>query len=224
MVKKPLFKLMKGNAMELPIYHQQKIMAKQQSNLSYIKQSYDFKLMILKEFLEDIEQNKHKQNFDINAHYQAFYAPKFAAIGGTISGHVRNFKNYLIMELLVFMKSKYETMDLFTMKMYQTYSKEVFNSSPTQKNIIPLLNNEINLEQKLKDKKETFGHSHVSKMSWLNILGDGVNDEMKSIFNEYYNRFISQRISLKKICEEEENAVKLILKSSKDNKETKKEE
>ena len=51
MVKKPLFKLMKGNAMELPIYHQQKIMAKQQSNLSYIKQSYDFKLMILKEFL-----------------------------------------------------------------------------------------------------------------------------------------------------------------------------
>lgn len=209
--------------MDLPIHHNQSIMEKQKSNLEHIKQAYDFKLLILREFLQDIEENKHKQNFDINAHYQTYYAPRFAAIGGTISGYVRNFKNHLIMELLVFMKSKYERMDLFTMKMYQTYSKEVFNSSPTQKNIIPLLNNKINLEQKLKDKKETFGHSHVSKMSWLNILGDGVNDEMRSIFNNYYNGFIGQRILLKEVCAVEENEVKLILKTSKENNENKKE-
>lgn len=210
--------------MELPIHHDQKIMATQKSNLEHIKQAYDFKLMILKEFLQDIEENKHKQDFDINTHYQTYYAPRFAAIGGTISGYVRNFKNNLIMELLVFMKSKYERMDLFTMKMYQTYSKKVFNSSPTQKDIILLLNDKINLEQKLKDKKETFGHSHVSKLSWSNILGDYVNDEMSSIFNNYYNGFISQRILLKEVCSVEENEVKLILKTSKENNENKKEE
>lgn len=208
--------------MDLPIHHNHSIMEKQKSNLAHIKQAYDFKLLILREFLQDVEQKKHKQNFDINAHYQTYYASRFAGIGGTISGHVRNFKNHLIMELLVFMKSKYEKMDLFTMKMYQAYSKEVFDSSPTQQNIIPLLNNKINLEQKLKDKKETFGHSHVSKMSWLNILGDNVNNEMRSVFKNYYNEFIRQRIILSNICTNEENEVKAILKASK--KENKKEE
>lgn len=209
--------------MELPIHHNQNIMEKHKTNLEYIKQSYDYKLSILKEFLKDVENNKHKPDFDINEHYQTYYASRFAAIGGTISGHVRNFKNYLIIELLLFMKSKYERMDLFTMKMYQTYSKKVFNSSPTQKDIISLLNNEMILEQKLKDKKEVFGHSHISKMSWSNILGDYVNDEINSIFKEHYNEFINQRILLKEICSNAEDSVKLILKTSRDKNENQKE-
>ncbi len=209
--------------MDLPIHHQQIIMENQKSNLEYIKIAYENKTIILKDFLEDIEKNKHIPDFNIQEHYDNHYKSRFAAIGGQISGYVRNFKSCLIMELLLFMKSKYD-MTLFTLKMYQTYSKELFNSSPTQKDLIPLLNKDIDLKKKLSEKKKTFKFTHVSKMSWLNILGDGVNDEMKSIFNDYYDGFTKQRMSLKDICEVEDNAVRILLKSSKNNNENKKED
>ncbi len=209
--------------MKLQIEQHQVIINSQQTNLNLIKEFYKEKTALLKEFLEDIEKNKHRSDFNIQEHYDNHYKSKFAAVGGKISGCVRNFKSSLIMQLLIFMKSKYD-MNLFTLKMYQTYSKVLFDSSPTQKELIPLLNNEIDLKKKLKAKKETFKESHVSKMSWLNILGDFVNDEMRSIFDDYYNDFIKQRMSLKGICEQEENEVRILLKSSKNNNETKKED
>ncbi|EHK7406481.1 hypothetical protein I6Z00_004247 [Vibrio parahaemolyticus] len=211
--------------MELPIHYQESINLEHAFKLMSIKTAYDDKKILLQEFLEDIEKNKHKPDFNVNEHYKNFYLSQFASIGGRISGHVRHFKNYLIMDLLNFMRTEFkEKMDLFTLKMYQRYSKEVFNSSPTQQDLIPFLNKDISLDQKLKDKKETFKHSHVSKMSWLNILGDGVNEEMRSIFNKYYDAFIYERKLLKEVCVNEENAVKLILRSSKKNNKTEKEE
>lgn len=211
--------------MELPTHYQESINLEHTAKLMSIKRAYEDKKTLLQEFLEDIENNKHKSDFNINEHYKNHYLSQFASIGGRISGHVRHFKNYLIMDLLNFMKTEFkEKMDLFTLKMYQRYSKEVFNSSPTQKDLLEFLNKDINLEQKLKDKKETFKYSHVSKMSWLNILGDGVNDEMRSIFDQYYGAFLHERKLLKEVCAIEENAVRLILKSSKNNNETKKED
>lgn len=210
--------------MELPTRHHNYIIDMQEINLELIENLYSLKLSILRDFLNDVEKYKHKQNFDINEHYQNYYAKQFASIGGKVSGYVRCFKNELILELLLFMKYEYQKMDLFTLKMFQAYSKEVFDSSPTQKSLIKLLNNEIDLEQKLKEKKETFGHSHVSKMSFLNILGDGVNSEMKSIFKSYYGAFIEQRINLMEIFKNEEDEAKAILKAAKDEMENKKEE
>lgn len=207
--------------MELQIEQHQIIINSQQNNLNLIKEFYKEKTALLKEFLEDIEKNKHRSDFNIQDHYDNNYKSKFAAIGGKISGCVRNFKSCLIMQLLIFMKSKYN-MDLFTLKMYQTYSKVLFNSSPTQKELIPLLNNEIDLKKKLKEKKETFKVTHVSKMSWLNILGDGVNDEMRSIFDDYYKEFFKQRMQLKNVCEQEDNTVQILLKSSRNDNKNKK--
>lgn len=209
--------------MKLQIEQHQVIINSQQTNLNLIKVFYEEKTALLKEFLEDVEKNKHRADFNIQEHYDNHYKSKFAAVGGKISGCVRNFKSCLIMQLLIFMKSKYD-MNLFTLKMYQTYSKVLFNSSPTQRELIPLLNNEIDLKKKLKEKKETFKVTHVSKMSWLNILGDGVNDEMRSIFDDYYKEFTKQRISLKDICDVEDKAVRILLKPSKNNNENKKED
>ena len=197
---------------------------KKWKNLSLISGLYDDKLLLLQDILADFEKNKGNPDFDFNVHYQTEYAPKFAAIGGKISGNVRNFKNHLMMEILVCMKSNYSTMNFFTLKMYEKYSKEVFGASPTNKVLIALLNDSIDLKQKLIDKKEEFGHSHISKLSWSNILGDGVNDEIKNMFDMYYGEFIQERKKLKMRIKDKENAVKLILKSSKDNEETKKEE
>lgn len=199
-------------------YYKGMITAQIKLTLIEIKYLYKDKAKYLIKFLEEVEREKYDKTFDLNELYELKYAFIFASIGGKISGKVRELKSSIIIDLLEYLTKNHLEMNSFTLKMYQSYSKEVFGSSPSQKKLLSLLNKEISLDKKLETKRRLFKHSHVSKISFSNILGDDVNEEIREVFDKYYCDFKHELELLRQDCKSKEKEVRLILKASKENK------
>ncbi len=185
------------------------------SNLDQIKGLYNEKLQLLKKLLEELNNNKNNPNFDFQDHYLNNYAPRFASIGGQISGCVRNYKNVLMISILAYLKEEYkDSIGYFTLTMYESFSKVLFDISPTMKGLLTLLNNS-DLNSKLKSKNKRFGF-HVSKINFETILEEEKIEEIKKIYETKYSEFLKTRKQLRKDLISKENEIKKILKESKE--------
>lgn len=187
------------------------------SNLDKINALYNEKLGLLNSLLEDFNNNKNNPNFDFTDHYLINYAPRFSSIGGKISGCVRNYKNILMVSILEYLKKENkDKMEFFSLKMYEEFSRFLFDASPKNKDLIPLLLNNDDLEYKGMMKKNTFGF-HISTMKFDAILGNEITEEVKSFFEIKYSEFLKERETSRQALISKENEIKKILKENKDN-------
>lgn len=187
----------------------------EKESLSKIEILYQKKLKLLEQLLKEFNENIGNENFDFNDHYQNFYSKRFASIGGEISGVVRFQKNILIMEILSFLKLKFKDETKFlTLKMYENFSRFLFKSAPSNKDLKVFLDIDMSLNQKLRMKKEILGH-HISKMNFNDILGDNETKKYQEIFNKIYDDFLKKRMALRIEILPLETEIKAILKENK---------
>ncbi|WP_045405714.1 hypothetical protein [Vibrio jasicida] len=162
---------------------------------------------VLKEFLKEfLETPKPVWGFTIGE-VQAIWSPyekKMKSIGGQISGQSRYYKSKLAMYFLTILtKQNKEYFKYYTSLNYQMYSKFVFNTAPTKKTLLPLINNEMDWQKKNEIKPQyknkAYFESYLNRNNELKeddrtLFMHGFDDdeclwELSDSFLDYYAPF-----------------------------------
>lgn len=156
------------------------------------------KIELLKAFLKEIHELEPLPLpfFYSYSEIEAIWYPyelKIHAIGGKISGLTRKYKSAIAMYMLTLLVEKNKKyFDYYTSMNFQLYSKFIFNTSPTKKSLLPLINNTIPWQKKneemphLATKKRFMGYLMFSES--LTVYSE---EEYKLLdrFNHYYDAF-----------------------------------
>jgi hypothetical protein len=176
------------------------------------------KFKILEKFLNEIEQNKHNPVYDIDYEYNEKIKPQILSFGGKISGKVRKYKSNLVMYILECLINENKNFfEDFASLNYIIFSKMYFDTAPTKKTILKLLDKNVgwqdrnfnNKNYRNKEKFETF---------MMNFINENEDDSFKCFFEVSYRDFQKEIFKISQISKEKLNEVKLLIKDSIDEK------
>lgn len=176
------------------------------------------KFKVLKAFLNEIEINKHNQNYDIDYEYNEKIKPQILSFGGKISGKVRKYKSNLVMYILECLIDENKNFfEDFASLNYIIFSKMYFETAPTKKTILKLLDQNINWKNRNfnnpnyrnKDNFETF---------MTNFINENEDDSFKYFFETSYRDFQKEIFVIGQTSKEKLNEIKLLIKDFQDEK------
>lgn len=169
--------------------------------LSKIDYLYKEKSEVLKRFLkaanELMAQSDSKFcDLDELETLWSVYGKQLKSLGGNMSGCSRKYKSTLAVYFLTLLKKQNsEYFKYYTNLNYQLYSKFCFNTSPTKKTLLTLIDNSITWQEKNRIKPHYANKK--SFLKYLDSVGDVLitysNDEgdfnLSDKFKEYYRDF-----------------------------------
>lgn len=176
------------------------------------------KFKILEKFLNEIELNKHNEDYNIGEEYNEKIKPQMLSFGGKISGQVRKFKSELVMYILeCLIEENKNFFEDFASLNYIIFSKIYFDTAPTKKTILKLLDKNIgwqdrnfnNPNYRNKDNFEAF---------MTNLIYENEDDSFKIFFEVSYRDFQKEIFLIGQQSKEKLNEIKLLIKDSQDEK------
>ena len=176
------------------------------------------KFKVLEKFLNEIELNKHDPNYDIDYEYNEKIKPQILSFGGKISGKVRKFKSGLVMYILeCLIQENKNFFEDFASLNYIIFSKMYFDTAPTKKTILKLLDENVdwknrnfnNPNYRNKDNFETF---------MTNFINENQDDSFKIFFEVSYRDFQKEIFVIGQQSKEKLNEIKLLIKDKQDEK------
>lgn len=176
------------------------------------------KFKVLEKFLNEIEQNKHDTNYDIDYEYNEKIKPQILSFGGKISGKVRKYKSNLVMYILECLIDENKNFfEDFASLNYIIFSKMYFDTAPTKKTILNLLDENVdwknrnfnNPNYRNKDNFEAF---------MTNFINENEDDSFKYFFETSYSDFQKEIFQIGQISKQKLNEIKLLIKDSQDEK------
>lgn len=176
------------------------------------------KFKLLEKFLNEIEQNKHNENYDIGYEYNEKIKPQILSFGGKISGKVRKYKSNLVMYILeCLIQENKNFFEDFASLNYIIFSKMYFETAPTKKTILKLLDQNIDWKNR-NFNNPSYRNKDNFEVFMTNFINENEDDSFKYFFETSYTDFQKEIFQIGQLSKQKLNEIKLLIKDSQDKK------